>query len=175
MLARLADLVTGWQTILIKIGIVLIALLLTFLVGYVQGYKHEKRKLDIFSAQVKVLGDDAARKAKEAKAQHDAVTAKIKEDYENEIDLLHAYHAANPRIVLRNYPGGGGTASAPKRSECPDVSGPKSVASGAGGEGSTGACDTRIDQQILWACVEDAAHVRALQDFLRSNNFPVEP
>lgn len=169
MWTRLADVVAGWQTILIQIGISILILCLVFGVGYIVGYKHMKKKYDVFVAQAEILGKVAKEQTKNQIKAQDAVTRQTKEEYENEVDAIHAYYSAHPVVVLRDRSGVRGQTTPAHGSSCLDDSPAKSVAPGPNPERGT----TEVDEKFVLACIHDAAQVRAFQMFIQHNGFPI--
>lgn len=130
--------------------------------GYVRGYLHEERKLDLFQAQVDVLAKDAARRANERKAQQDKDTKEVTDAHARDVAAIRAHYK---RLL---------DAAAGRRGLPAAADNPGRI-DGAASEcrpGDQGETDYAVIELESRAAL-DAAALLAWQDWARRNGFPV--
>lgn len=168
-LIHIPNLLYGGWGILIRIGLIALLCVGIWSWGAMWGYQHEEAKLDVFTAQTKLIGDQAAKRNAELKAKYEANHEHIKEAYAHDLQDIQRWHNAHPRIVLRDNSGGVAT---PATSSCPkgdDAGAGESFLAGTSEEGFT-----TVTNEFIRGCIIDAAHVEAFQAYIRDNNLPVE-
>lgn len=134
--------------------------------GYVRGYLHEERKLDIYQAQVDVIGKDAARRSADRKAAQDQTTKEIRDAHAKDVAAIRAYYARRLR-----------DAAEASRGAVPAAADSPVRADGAAGQCAPG--DEGDESDIALIELEeraalDAEKVMKWQAFARKNGLPVE-
>lgn len=157
---KILELLSGVQGTLIKVAAVVMIGAGLWTWGYMKGYSHEKQKLDVFKAQVSVLGKQAETEAKAKKQVQDSTTSQLRQEYEDEIASIHAYYEQHPARVRVLIPAR--SSSVPATPNCPTGADDAAPERGAGAEDPT-----------PLACALDAEKLLKLQEFIRRNNFPV--
>lgn len=129
--------------------------------GYVHGYGTRDDAADLFEAQVQVLGEQAAARALERKAEQDRITFELELAHEEDRRSIAAFYERRMRDAdasRRLH------AAAPQRPACADGAAPEPA-------------PRREDPAAVAFerdCALDAEQVMKLQDFLLRNNFPVK-
>lgn len=167
---------TGAQGFLIRIALMGLALGGMFLWGLTVGYMHEEKKLDVFNAQVKLIGQQQIARNAADKARYEENRKTVEADYEDQLDFLARWHDSHPRVVLRHDSSGGATgtnAASPGGANAaasePGAPGRDSPSTDAG-EGDT----VEVSPGFVFACAKDAAHVNAFRAYVIKNNLPIE-
>jgi hypothetical protein len=129
--------------------------------GYVRGYGSRDNAADLFEAQVKVIGDQAAARAAERRAEQEQIRMEIDHDHSDALRRIDLYYERELRAERARRRAAGTPAERPCRVD------------GATGESRPGGEDpARIAFER--ACALDAERLMKWQEWARRNGLPVE-
>ena len=116
----------------------------------------------VYKGRIVELGKEARDKADATKKEQDKTTKEIEDAAQEDVDTIHAYYAAHPRVVRVRSSGG----PVPAAPDCP------ARTDGAASEPAT----PRPDQPGISeeACALDAARINRWRDFATKNHLPVD-
>lgn len=177
---NIAQWMTGGWGVLIRLGLIALALGGMWAWGATWGYQHEEDKLDSYIAKDRAIGEAALQRNAQAKADGERNLKKAKDDYESDLTAIAGWSAGNTHVV-RNA-GAGGCPAAPVAPgvKKPDPPAEESVASGddAGGTGPArpqGAPRLyAVTEEFMKDCAADAAQVDGFLEYVDTNHIPVE-